>query len=81
MGLFGKRQQLSDVEQLAEKSKNVVNVFTQTVVELKAINESISTLYEEKEQCKLQLEREQAALDYNRVSNSKIIGKIEKILE
>ena len=81
MGFFTKRSEKTDVELLEQKSNNIVSVFTRTIAELKSVNEEISESAEQKETLKRQLEQELAKLDYIKVSNEKVISKIERILE
>jgi len=77
---FNSKPQDSVLE-LQDRSKNVVDVFTRTVEDLKQINHDIQNLSEKKEQEKAKLEGELATLDGQKVSNNKVIEKINKIFE
>jgi len=81
MGLFSKKPKKTGVELLQEKSKNVVNVFTQTVDELRSINEDVRTSVEELATAKAQIEKDICELNTLQQSNEKVIFNIQKIME
>lgn len=80
MGWFSKKEK-NDVELFQEKSKNVVNIFTRTVDELRAINEAVGASVEEKYAIKCQLEKDISDLNTLRQGNEKVIFNIQKIME
>lgn len=81
MGLFSKKPKKTGVELLQEKSKNVVNVFTQTVDELRSINEDVRTSVDELATAKAQIEKDICELNTLQQSNEKVIFNIQKIME
>ena len=76
MNIFG-----TTIEQLQNKSKNTLDIFTKTVLELSQINEEAKIQFEKREQKIAELANENAQLIKLQENNDKIISKIANILE
>jgi len=70
----------SELQSIKDDSSRVLNIFTQTVGELTAINKRVDNEATKKLTEKSKLEVEIAALAETRERNAKIIGKIENLL-
>lgn len=68
-------------KRLAEKSRKVVDVFTETINELKVVNEKTDVYTSQKKAQKEAIELELTQLTEIKANNSRVIEKIEKILE
>lgn len=69
------------VRTLANKSRKIVDVFTETINELKSVNEKTENYSSQKKAQKDAIELELTQLDNISANNSRVIEKIEKILE
>lgn len=69
----------SRVEKLQERSGNILSVFTETVNNLKVVNEEIQAHKQEKIAEKAKIESHIEQLDAQATTNVNVITKIEKI--
>ena len=76
MALFSK-----SVSSLQTKSRDILNVFTRTVEQLKAVNSEAQALSAKKTEERNNLDKEIVELSEVQSSNERIVSKIEKILE
>ena len=80
MGLFSRKPKQTEVEELLTKSKNVFNIFTRTMDELRDINNDVDSSVTEKTAVKNQLEKDIMELNDIRRDNEKVICNIQKIM-
>lgn len=64
------------VESLKQKSDNVVNVFAKTITDLERVNSQINAEIKVREDLINKLTEEGLRLDTTRISNNKVISKI-----
>ncbi len=76
MALFSK-----SVSSLQTKSRDILNVFTRTVEQLKAVNSEAQALSAKKTEERNNLDKEIVEMSKVQSSNERIVSKIEKILE
>jgi septal ring factor EnvC (AmiA/AmiB activator) len=68
------------VNGLVSKSANVLNVFTETLKKLNAVNTEISKEYNKQEAAKLKAVKNQDILTQQQSTNAKLISNIESFL-
>jgi hypothetical protein len=69
------------LEMLQKRSKNITNIFSKTMEELRLVNEDIQTLAEEKKAQKAKIESELNVLSTQEAENNNVISKLSKIFE
>ena len=74
--MFGKKP---SVAKLQQKSNNILDIFTKTANELKAVNTEITGVIADKEVEKKQIEDDITALNGQVLSNVKVLDNINKI--
>lgn len=74
--MFGKKP---SVAKLQQKSNNILDIFTKTANELKAVNTEISVVIADKEVEKKQIEDDITVLNSQLASNFKVLYNINKI--
>ncbi len=71
----------NSVEFLQEESKDIVDIFTSTIDNLKEINDNITKAKEMRSEVIIELTNQNKSLDDTLISNQKVINKINKIFE
>jgi hypothetical protein len=69
------------LDMLQKRSKNITNIFSKTMEELRLVNEDIQTLAEEKKAQKAKIESELNVLSTQEAENNNVISKLSKIFE
>jgi hypothetical protein len=69
------------LEMLQKRSKNITNIFSKTMEELRLVNEDIQTLAEEKKAQKAKIQSELNVLSIQEAENNNVISKLSKIFE
>jgi hypothetical protein len=69
------------LDMLQKRSKNITNIFSKTMEELRLVNEDIQTLDEEKKAQKAKIQSELNVLSIQEAENNNVISKLSKIFE
>jgi hypothetical protein len=69
------------LDMLQKRSKNITNIFSKTMEELRLVNEDIQTLSDEKLAQKAKIESELSVLSNQQQENNNVISKLNKIFE
>jgi hypothetical protein len=69
------------LDMLQKRSKNITNIFSKTMEELRLVNEDIQTLSNEKLAEKAKIEADLLVLSTQQNENNNVISKLNKIFE
>ena len=69
------------LDMLQKRSKNITNIFSKTMEELRLVNEDIQTLSDEKLAQKAKIESDLLVLSTQQQENNNVISKLNKIFE